>query len=121
MKLEAEVKQLDKATLKNQKNISFTMDVIPKPFYLLKDEHPLVLDYSYLQFAMDQGFFFGLYQHTSLKNKEKFKNFNEFRGYNGLHFFEQYLVRHYLEAIFYRRSQKVISTPEYQDFIVKPA
>lgn len=112
---------MNKAAIKGRKKISINMDVIPKPFYLLKDKDPLILDYNFFQFAIDQGFFYSLYHHTSLKNGTKFKDFNAFKGYIGLHYFEKYLVRQYMEAIFYRRNQEIVSTDAFQDFIVKPS
>ncbi|SFA56522.1 hypothetical protein SAMN04488511_11624 [Pedobacter suwonensis] len=106
---------------KADKNISITFEIIPKPFYKLFEIYPMVLDYNYFQYAIDQGFFFNFYQKTSLKSSDRFKKYEDFKGYIGLHFFEQFLVKKYIEAIFYRVGQKVISTERYQDFIVKSA
>lgn len=38
-----------------------------------------------------------------------------------MHFFEQFLVSKYIQVIFYKQNQKVISSLEFQDFIVKPS
>jgi hypothetical protein len=110
---------MDQQMIQNKAGISLTMDIIPKPFYLLMGEYPMILDIAYFQYAIDQGFFFCLYNNSSLKKSLKFKKYPDFKAYIGLHYFEKYLVKKYIDAIFYRRNQKVISNDKYQDFIVK--
>jgi hypothetical protein len=109
---------IDRNALSKRKSLSVNMDIIPKPFYLLETD-ALVLDFDFFQYAIDQGFFYLLYKNTSLSKRGEFNTYNAFQGHIGLHFFEQYLVKKYLSAIFYRRYQKIISTERYQDFLIR--
>ncbi|ETZ20937.1 hypothetical protein [Pedobacter sp. V48] len=104
--------------LKNKENLSVNMDIVPKPFYCHEEGQAIILDYSFFQYAIEHGFFYSFYQHM-LRADLRFKNFNVFKGYIGLHFFEKYLVEKYLTAIFYRPEQKIIANDKYQDFIVR--
>lgn len=106
-------------TVVTKEELSMNMDLVPKPFYLFHGEHPLILDYNYFQYAIEQGVFYSFYNNTSLKNGNKFKNFNAFKSFIGLNYFEQFLVSKYLHAIFFRKSQRVVSTEIFQDFIVR--
>ncbi|WP_222538248.1 hypothetical protein [Pedobacter polysacchareus] len=110
---------LDKNELKKKEGLSLNMDIVPKPFYLLGDEHPIILDYNYFQYAIEYGVFFSFYNQTSLRNGLKFKNYNAFKGFIGLNYFEKFFVSKYIHAIFSERNQKVISEELYQDFIVR--
>ncbi|GAB3179734.1 hypothetical protein [Telluribacter humicola] len=109
---------IDRSSLERQKPLSINMDIIPKPLYLIGN-NAVILDYNFFQYAIDQGFFYLLYKNTSLSKGLRFNSYNAFQGYIGYHYFEQYLVKKYLSAIFYRPHQKVISSEQYQDFIIK--
>jgi hypothetical protein len=108
---------IDRDSFAGKKGLSLNMDIVPKPFYFI-DGDALILDYSFFQYAIEQGFFFSFYQ-NSLKGTKAFKNYNSFQSYIGLRYFEKFLVEKYLHAIFYRKDQQVISSEKYQDFIVK--
>ncbi|MEO6684685.1 MAG: hypothetical protein ABIN24_01925 [Dyadobacter sp.] len=60
-----------------------------------------------------------VYQNTSLKNSKRLKNFSTFKTFLRIEFFEKFLVGNYLNTIFYRKNQTVISQDGYEDFIVK--
>lgn len=109
---------IDPRRLKKHTSLSVNMHIIPRPFYKLK-EGALILDYNFFQYPIDQGVFFLIYNNTSLRKSEKFADYDTFKGYIGLHYFEQFLVKNYLSAIFWRKSQRIVSTDLYQDFIVK--
>ncbi len=111
---------IDRSALERRKPLSINMDIIPKPFYPIGND-AVILDYDFFQYAIDQGFFYLLYKNTSLSKGLCFKSYNAFQGYIGLHFFEQYLVKKFLSAIFHRRHQRMISSEKYQDFIIKTA
>jgi hypothetical protein len=108
---------------KNQpkKNLTIHMDIIPKPFYEVDGQHVAVLDFNYFRYFMDQGFFWCLYQHTSLKNRAKYPDFNAFNGALGLSYFEQFLVSQLLNSIFAGRHQVLIEKDKVrEDFWIRP-
>ncbi|WP_147322095.1 hypothetical protein [Mucilaginibacter conchicola] len=102
-----------------RKDVSLSMDVIPKPFFKLPDDQFMILDYNYFQYASEFGFFYAFYQATQEPKTDRFRNFNSFNSYVALEYFEKYLVKSFLDVIFFRKSQKIVSTDRYQDFIVK--
>ncbi|WP_159477582.1 hypothetical protein [Dyadobacter sp. 3J3] len=106
--------------LREHKPFSVNMDIVPKPFYLIGND-AVILDFDFFQYHIDQGFFYLLYKNTSLKKGKRFNSYNAYQGHIGLYYFEQFLVKKYLSAIFYRRSQKIVSTEKFQDFIIKPS
>lgn len=110
---------LDVKSLKTKEQLSLNMDVVPKPFYFLTAKQAIILDYSFFQYPIEQGFFYSFYQNGSSALSERFKDFPHFKSYIGLEFFERFLVEKYLKGIFFRREQRIVSTEKYQDFIVK--
>ncbi|QPH38636.1 hypothetical protein [Pedobacter endophyticus] len=110
---------IDISKLSGKDQLSLNMDIVPKPFYFIDDNQAIILDYSFFQYAVEQGFFYSFYQNSPLKNDKRFKDYNTFKSYIGLHFFEKFLVERYLKAIFHKQNQKIISTDKYQDYIVK--
>lgn len=109
----------DPQALAGKEKLSLNMDVVTKPFLFLSPEKALVLDYNFFQYALENGFLYSLYRHSSKKLRAKFKTYENFKAYIALEFFEKYLVGNLLGKIFHRRSQQLISTEKYQDFIVR--
>lgn len=64
---------LNKEIVKGKAFVSLNVDVVPKPFYMILDKYPLILDYNYFQYAIEHGVFYSFYQNTSLKNGDRFK------------------------------------------------
>ena len=109
---------IDKIKLAGHKKLSINMDIVPKPFYLI-GTNAIILDYNFFHYAIDQGFFFLFFLRTSLTDKKRFNTYNAYQGHIGYHFFEQFLVKEYLSKIFFRNYQKIVSSKQYGDFIVK--
>lgn len=109
----------DPMELAGKEKVSLNMDVVTKPFLFLKPEQILVLDYNFFQYALENGFLYSLYRHSSEKLRAKFKTYENFKAYIALEFFEKYLVGGLLDKIFHKKSHQLISTEKYQDFIVR--
>ena len=109
----------DPTELAGKEKVSLNMDVVTKPFLFLTPEKILVLDYNFFQYALENGFLYSLYRHSSGKLRAKFKTYENFKAYIALEFFEKHLVGSLLSEIFHKRSQQLISTEKYQDFIVR--
>ncbi|WP_316736719.1 hypothetical protein [Pedobacter aquatilis] len=109
----------DPMELAGKEKLSLNMDVVTKPFLFLKPEKILVLDYNFFQYALENGFLYSLFRHSSKKLKAKFKTYENFKAYIALEFFEKYLVGNLLDKIFHKKSHQLISTEKYQDFIVR--
>ncbi len=109
----------DPMELAGKEKVSLNMDVVTKPFLFLTSEKILVLDYNFFQYALENGFLYSLYRHSTEKLRAKFKTYENFKAYIALEFFEKYLVGSLLSKIFHKKSQQLISTEKYQDFIVR--
>jgi len=108
---------MSKADLTNG-SLSLHKQVIPKPFYELEDGRLILLDYNYFTFGLDQGIFYSLYHKSSLVNGIIFKNYNEYQGYLGLKYFEEYYIGRFIQKIFSKWNHHIVHTEKYQDYIV---
>ena len=100
--------------------VSINFSIIPKPFYRINPSELVILDLKFLQFIVDQGFFFNIFHDVMVGRNSKFETYNSFKSYIGLKFFEKYLCSKVIHRIFSHRTQMVLSNEKYQDFIVKP-
>ncbi|NOW94971.1 hypothetical protein [Mucilaginibacter sp. SG564] len=98
--------------------LSLHKQVIPKPFYQLEDGRLILLDYNYFSFGLDQGIFYSLYHKSSLVNGIIFKNYNDYQGYLGLKYFEEYYIGRFIQKIFSKWNHRIVHTEKYQDYIV---
>ncbi len=105
-------------SLKNNE-ISLNFDIIPKPLFQTEENEFIILDLSFFQYMVDQGFFYNIYKKSIANTNSKFSNFNNFKAYIGKKYFEEYLCSLFFEKTFFRRDQIVISNEKYQDFIIK--
>lgn len=110
---------LHKRDLENRSRLSLHLDVIPKPFYELDDQHLLLLDFNFFNYSLDQGVFYSLYHNSSLPTNLLFKTFAQFKSYLALHYYEQHFIDGLIRQLFSKRNQVVISTDDFQDFIVR--
>jgi len=99
-------------------SLSLHKQLIPKPFYELEDGRLILLDYNYFTYGLDQGIFYSLYNKSSLREGRIFKNYNEYKAYLGLKYFEEYYIGRFIHKIFSKRSHHVLHTEKYQDYIV---
>ena len=102
------------------KEVSLNFDIIPKPLFQIEENEFIILDLSFFQYMVDQGFFYNIYIKSIAPTNSKLNKFNSFKAYIGKKYFEEYLCKMFLEKTFYRRDQLVVSNEKYQDFIVKP-
>lgn len=110
---------IDPEALQAKDQLSLNMDVVAKPFYFATPTHAFVLDYSFFQYPIENGFFFSFFRHGSSALRTQHKNYLNFKSYIALEFFEKYLVGGLLRAIFQKRGQKIVSTDKYQDFVIR--
>jgi hypothetical protein len=110
---------LRKQDVSSGRKLSLHKDIIPKPLYEYDAEHLVILDYNYFTYGMDQGVLYSIFGKSSLRDKVLFKDFNAYKGYIGLHYFEQFYIGGFINHIFSKRSQRVISSEKYQDFIIR--
>lgn len=110
---------LHKSDIINKNQLSLHFELIPKPFYELTPQYLLLLDFNFFNYGLDQGIFYSFYKSTALSSNPKFNNFLSFKAYLALNYYEQYFIKNMLEEIFRKRSQLVLSTEKYQDFIVR--
>lgn len=102
-----------------ENEISLNFDIIPKPLFQTGENEFVILDLSFFQFMVDQGFFYNIFKTSIANSDSKFNNFNNFKAYLGKKYFEEYLCKMFLEKTFYRRNQIIVSDEKYQDFIIK--
>jgi len=100
-------------------NLSLHKQVIPKPLYEIADGQLVLLDYNYFTYGLDQGLLFSIYNKTSLREGKLFKNYNAFKAYFGLNYFEQYFIGGFIKNIFSKWNHKIVATEKYQDYIVR--
>ncbi|WP_286734921.1 MULTISPECIES: hypothetical protein [Sphingobacterium] len=101
------------------KELSLNFDIIPKPLFQIDENEFIILDLSFFQYMVDQGFFYNIFRTSIATSTSKLNSFNNFKSYIGKKYFEDYLCKMFLEKTFYRRDQLVVSNEKYQDFIVK--
>jgi hypothetical protein len=99
--------------------LSLHKQVVPKPLYEIADGQLVLLDYNYFTYGLDQGLLFSIYNKTSLREGALFKNYNAFKAYFGLNYFEQYFIGGFITKIFSKWNHKVVATDKYQDYIVR--
>jgi len=99
-------------------SLSLHKQVIPKPFYELEDGRLILLDYNYFTYGLDQGIFYSLYNKSSLRDGNIFKNYNEYKAYLGLKYFEEYYIGRFIHKIFSKWNHHIVHTEKYQDYIV---
>jgi len=99
--------------------LSLHKQVIPRPLYEVTDGQLVLLDYNYFTYGLDQGLLFSIYNKTSLQKSDLFKNYNAFKAYFGLNYFERYFIGGFIKNIFSKWNQKVVATDKYQDYIVR--
>jgi len=99
--------------------LSLHKQVVPKPLYELDDGSLVLLDYNYFTYGLDQGIFYSLYNKSSLRDGHIFKNYNEYKAYLGLKYFEEYYVGRFIHKIFCKWNHTIIHTEKYQDYIVR--
>jgi hypothetical protein len=108
-----------KETLKPGKKLSLLKDIVPRPLFEYDDDQLIILDYSYFTYGLDQGVLYSIYGRSSLKDGILFKNYNNYKAYIGLHYFERFYIGGFLTLIFNKRKYAFVSTDKYQDFIIR--
>mgnify|MGYP000865790774 CR=1 FL=1 len=99
--------------------ISLNFDIIPKPLFQVEENEFIILDLSFFQYMVDQGFFYNIYKKSIEHTSSKYNNFSNFKAYLGKEYFEEYLCKMFFEKIFFRSDQLIISNDKYQDYIIK--
>jgi hypothetical protein len=82
--------------------------LINQPFYRFT-EGVAVLDFDFFGHLTDISLIYYFYRVTSLKKKHGIKNYNEYLGLIGKHYFEQYLVLQLIKQIFTHRHDSVLT------------
>jgi hypothetical protein len=100
-------------------SLSLHKQLIPKPFYELEDGRLVLLDYNYFTYGLDQGIFYSLYHKSSLSGGTIFKNYNEYKAYLGLHYFEEYYIGRFVRQIFSKWNHRIVHTDKFQDYIIR--
>lgn len=101
-------------------DLTIHMDIIPRPFYEIDEEHLAIIDFSFFRYLLDQGLFWTIYAHSSLSSGSLHTNFNAFQSTIGKLFFEQFLVGGLLRAIYRKPQHILISDGQFEDFWIKP-
>lgn len=96
---------------KSKNAVQTHRDIIPKPFYFLRDQFPVVVDFNFLWFLMDTGLIYNFYKHTSL-NKNGFPDFTSFKALLGKKFYEEFILVNLLKKIFDQKYERVFTEDE---------
>lgn len=94
--------------------------LINQPFYRLF-EGIAVLDFSFFAHLTDISLIYHFYHTTSLKQQHGIKDYNEYQGIIGKHFYEEYLMVQLFEKLFSHRYDTIYTDkddPLYPDILV---
>jgi hypothetical protein len=94
--------------------------LINQPFFQLF-EGIAVLDFSFFAHLTDISLLYHFYHSTSLKQKHGIKNYNEYLGMIGKHFYEEYLLVQLLQKLFSHKYDHLFTDkddPAYPDILV---
>lgn len=96
-------------------------ELMMHPFYLLMNNHAIIIDPHFFRYILDIGFPFQLYKHSSLSKEGPLKNFNNYKSELGKKYYEEFVVKGLLENIFKAKNYVVLDTmndPQMSDFTV---
>lgn len=82
------------------------------PFYLLMNNHAVIIDPHFFRYILDIGFPFQLYKHSSLSKEGPLKNFNNYKSELGKKYYEEFLVKKLLQNIFKTKNYMVLDAME---------
>ncbi|THF53149.1 hypothetical protein E6C50_02795 [Flavobacterium supellecticarium] len=110
---------LNKEYIKRKKSLTLNFEIIPRPLFESSKNELIVLDYNFFQFTIDQGFFYRIFEKTLKDSNTKLKDFNSYKSYIGIKYFEDFLCKKLIYKTFAHRKQIIYSDNKYQDFLVK--
>lgn len=95
------------ADLATNRRINVHMNIMTHPFYYLMDEHPVILDFHYLNYFSEISLIYNFYHFTSLKNSELFPSFTSFKGMLGKSYYEEFMTGEIIRSIFSKKGFQV--------------